>query len=155
MATIDIDPRTLDRAFGSFLAEASIDLTASVDAGLRALIDFYSNVRAAGCDPLEDQDMLLFQWGTYDWGEGKRFEIDLVRQVMLPDEEDDDAIWQLHLTYRYPAPVELAAFGSGDRWCQSPSEAADFLRFVLGTPAVARAISLGGSRPEITFECCG
>ena len=149
-----VDPRTLDQAFAAFLAEAGVDL-ASPEAGLRTLIDFYANVRADRCDPDADQDMLLFQWGTHNWGEGEHFEIDLVRQVMLPEEEDDEAIWQLHLTYRYPASAQLALLGSGDRWCPSPNEAADFARFVLNAPPVVRGIALGGARPEVTFECAG
>ena len=27
--------------------------------------------------------MLLYQWGTYDWGEGKYFQIDITRQFIL------------------------------------------------------------------------
>lgn len=97
---MNVDPRKLRKAFVTFLAGAGVDLATSPDAGLRALIDFYANVRADGCDPEADEDMLLFQWGTYDWGEGERFEIDLVRQVMV-----NEAIWQLHLTYPYPRRV--------------------------------------------------
>ena len=48
-----------------------------------------------------------FNGGTYDWGSGDHFELDLTRQVILPDEEDDDAIWQLHLTYRFSPSDEL------------------------------------------------
>src|SRR5690554_5476422 len=96
-SAMNVDPRKLRKAFVTFLAGAGVDLATSPDAGLRALIDFYANVRADGYDPGADEDMLLFQWGTYDWGEGERFEIDLVRQVMV-----NEAIWQLHLTYRYP-----------------------------------------------------
>ena len=98
-----VDPRSLDQTFAAFLREGGISLDTSPDIGLRALIDFYASIRADGCEPDADQDMLLFQWGTYDWGDGEHFEIDLVRQVIVPDEADDDAIWQLHLTYHLAA----------------------------------------------------
>ena len=155
MSAIDVDPRTLDHAFATYVVNVGVDLEGSLDAGLRALIDFYSNVRAGGCDPVADQDMLLFQWGTYDWGQGKHFEIDLVRQVIVPDEEDDEAIWQLHLTYRYPASAELALLGSGDRWCSSPDETASFAGFVLNAPPVVHAKTIDSARPAIVFECAG
>jgi hypothetical protein len=150
-----VNPRTLDQAFATFLSDAGGNLEASPDTGFRVLIDFYANVRADGCDLDADQDMLLFQWGTYDWGEGEHFEIDLVRQVMMPDEEDDDAIWQLHLTYRYRASAEFALLGSGNRWCPSPSEASHFAGFVLSSLPVGQGIAVGGARPMITFECAG
>lgn len=150
-----VDPRSLDQTFAAFLREGGISLDTSPDIGLRALIDFYANIRADGCEPDADQDMLLFQWGTYDWGDGEHFEIDLVRQVIVPDEEDDDAIWQLHLTYRYSASAERALLGSGNRWWSSPHETADFTRFVLSAPPVTQGIAVGGVRPAITFECAG
>jgi hypothetical protein len=51
-----------------------------------------------------DGDMLLFQWGTYDWGMGKSFEIDLTRQTI--DDLDDvdaqtDSMRQLHITLKF------------------------------------------------------
>lgn len=67
----------------------------------------------------EDGDMVLFQYGTHDWGSGEFFEVDLVRQLMPPcedDEEDDDVIFQLHCTFRYVPTEALRAFGSFTRW---------------------------------------
>jgi hypothetical protein len=154
MAATDMDPRSLDQAFKLFLADAGVDPDSSVEVGVRAMIEFYSVMRADGCDAGADQDMLLFQWGMYDWGDGERFEIDMVRQVMIPGEEDDDAIWQLHLTYRYPSSPELALLGSGDQWCPSP-EAINFANFVLNAPPISAGVALGRTRPEITFECAG
>jgi hypothetical protein len=155
MASRSVDPRILDQAFATFMSKAGVNPKTSLNDGLRALIDFYSNVRVEGCDPGADQDMLLFQWGTYDWGEGEHFELDLVRQIMIPDEEDDDAIWQLHLTYRYPASADLSLVGSGNRWCASLGEADDFVRFVFSAPPVVRVLTLPPARPEISYECAG
>ncbi len=56
------------------------------------MIQFYAHERADDCDVTRDHDMLLFQWGTYGWGQGEKFEIDVVHQVVLPDESDDDAL---------------------------------------------------------------
>ena len=113
-----MDPRTLEASFHEFARQAGIALDSSPPSvGIQAMLGFYQDRRVDGCDPTGDGDMLLFQWGTYDWGEGERFELDLTRQVILPDEEDDDAIWQLHLTYRFPTSPKLASLESGNRWC--------------------------------------
>ena len=45
----------------------------------------------------EGTDMLLFQYGVYDWGEGKNLEIDFVRQLI----KNDDFI-QIHITIKIP-----------------------------------------------------
>jgi hypothetical protein len=45
--------------------------------GVRLMLDFYRDVRAQGVDLDDDGDMLLFQWGTYDWdGAGRTFQCD-------------------------------------------------------------------------------
>jgi hypothetical protein len=36
--------------------------------------------------------MLLFQFGTYDWGFGENFKFDLTRQFIVADKQDDDAV---------------------------------------------------------------
>jgi len=100
------------------------------------MLDFYAQERADGCDAACDQDMLLFQWGTYDWGHGAHFELDVTRQVILPD-EIDDAIWQLHLTYRFDVSPLLTGLGSGNKWCASPSELAAFGRYIASLPVTA------------------
>jgi hypothetical protein len=43
--------------------------------GFEALFDFYRDIRPQGrvFEQHEDADMLLFQWGTYDWGTGEHF----------------------------------------------------------------------------------
>lgn len=59
--------------------------------GLTVMADFYGQVRVGGVNMGEDGDMLLFQWGTYSWGEERCFEVSVVRQLILPSLDDDDA----------------------------------------------------------------
>jgi len=71
-----------------------------------------------GIDPYGG-DMLLFQWGVYDWydGSGERFEIDFTRQFsILTPEGEYDHMEQLHCTFRYEPTEVLRAFGAGDEW---------------------------------------
>lgn len=82
---------------------------------------FYQAEKPAGCDG-PDGDMLLFQWGTYDWGTGRHFSLNITRQFIEDGLQDDDAISQLSLTFRFDPTVELEALGAGNRWCDGPSE---------------------------------
>ena len=151
-----MDPRALDAAFHEFARQAGIALDSSPPSvGIQTMLSFYQDRRVDGCDPTSDGDMLLFQWGTYDWGEGERFELDLTRQVILPDEEDDDAIWQLHLTYRFPTSPKLASLESGDRWCSAPEEISEFEEWVKGMPAYTETANQRASSVLVQYECAG
>jgi hypothetical protein len=89
----------------------------------------------------EDGDMLLFQWGVFDWGEGPRFEIDLTRQVIIPEDDDEEAdqeIQQLRCTFRYE-PEQFEDLLCGNRWCQTPEDLDAFRAFVHGSEALRRA----------------
>src|SRR5262245_37488233 len=85
--------------------------------GAEAMLAYYEEERADGCDLDEEGDMLLFQWGIRDWGDGPAFEVNLTRQLIVTD--DDDAPRQLSLTFRFEPAVGAAA-GEGSRWCESP-----------------------------------
>ena len=104
------------------LTAAGVNPASPSDADLgKALAVFrdFSTIPVEDVHKEEDGDMVLFQYGTYDWGSGEFFEMDLVRQLMPPgedDEEDDDVILQLHCTFRYVPTDSLRAFGSFTRW---------------------------------------
>lgn len=123
-------------------------------AGFQAMLEFYESVRAEDVDIDSDGDMLLFQWGTYDLGSGRRFQVDLTRQLMLDGGEDGD-IWQLHLTYSAPPTSDTAALGSGNTWCASPGELPAFRTHVLSHGAVAELTKRSDAAVELRFECAG
>lgn len=62
----------------------------------------------------EEADMLLFQYGTYDWqdGRGTLFNVNLTRQVEVPNEEE---YIQLGLTLFYD-PKEVGALEAWSSW---------------------------------------
>ena len=64
----------------------------------------------------------------------EQFELDLTRQFIEEDKEGDDAISQVHLTFRFPPSAELRAMGSGNRWCDTVDEVAAFKKFVFERP---------------------
>ena len=62
----------------------------------------------------EDADMLLFQYGVYDWGNGKNLEIDFVRQLV----KDEDII-QIHITLTIPFEEKFSTIESYEEWYNS------------------------------------
>jgi hypothetical protein len=96
-------------------------------------IDLYEKTRVEGTNVDQDGDMLLFQWGTFDWGDGKNFEVDLTRQITLdlPDPDDAaDSMQQLHLQLLYPCSASTENLGRGSKWCGSPGTLSEFKRFL-------------------------
>lgn len=122
----------------------------SVRDGVDAMLAFYWTTRADDCSVDNDGDMLLPQWGTYDRGKGRRFELDITRQFIRAGGEDE-AIWQLSLTFVFPPN----ALPSGNRWCRSPADVDDFAAFVRSHPAVAAASQAPPAKVELDFECAG
>src|SRR5688572_20396299 len=58
--------------FRAFLSRRGLAVaTLDVAGGSAAMLDFYQDHRPADCAQIPDGDMLLFQWGTYDWGQGE------------------------------------------------------------------------------------
>ncbi len=108
-------PRDSIHAFEEFAAARGTVLSAStVEAGLSLMFSFYEAVKPDGCDP-DDGDMLLFEWGTYDWGQGENFQVGITRQFVETDQEDDDAISQLSVTYRFEPTAERRGLGEPPR----------------------------------------
>jgi len=143
------------QAIGTMAGESGINLgRCTPDEGLRLMLDFYCGERAADCDVEAQGDMLLYQWGTYDWGRGAWFELDITRQFIRGDGEDEN-IWQLSLTFKYRPTGDLGRLGRGDRWCERPSSAADF-EAAVRTSAVFQALALvPAEATELDYECAG
>ena len=130
-------------------------LTASE--GVEAMLTFYASERCDGCELEEDGDMLLFQWGTYSWGDATHFELNITRQLMQGgdgggDEDDDEGILQLSLTFRFPPAAELQALGSGNEWCATPSGLTAFRAHIDACPAFERVGNLVPSEVVLNLD---
>jgi hypothetical protein len=122
--------------------------------GLERMLAFYGEVRADDVDLETDGDMLLFQWGTYDWGDGAMFEVDITRQFIRGAGEDDD-LWQLHLNYRFAPSETLRTTGKGDHWCARPSDIASFTQFVMAHPAIISVGERNDGQVRVDYESAG
>jgi hypothetical protein len=121
------------RVFLSRIKNAGRSLrTLTPSDAIELMTSFYREERAEGCVISSGGDMLLSQWGTYDWGEGESFEFNITRQLIAGDSEDED-IFQLSLTFRFRPTAALRQLGSGDRWCLSLDELERFREFVYSS----------------------
>ena len=105
---------------------------------LELVVSLYEKYRIEGTEIEEDGDMLLFQWGTYDWGKGNFFEVDLTRQTTLALDDPDDAsesMRQLSTTLLFTPTSETQEIGEGNQWCSSPGSIAQFLEFIKSSAA--------------------
>lgn len=135
LAVDHMTPSTSVNTFEEFVESRGGSFPAlTVRSGVAEMLTFFESVFPTGCTG-ENGDMLLFQWGTYNWGDGTQFEINITRQFIESAAEDDDAISQLQLTFKFPPGKDSAEFGSGNRWCNSQSEIDPFRDFIFSNRA--------------------
>lgn len=119
---------------------------------------FYQEVRADDCGTNIERDMLLFQWGTYDWwgGDGEFFEYEAVRQMIPepqePNEAPDSFIWQLAISLKFLPSDKLRQVGGGSRWCVGLDQLDDFMAFIRGCEATVQVAGLAPRTVQLRFE---
>lgn len=113
------------------------------------MLDFYRDERVTDCRIEDDGDMLLYQWGTYDWGQGRWFDLNITRQF-IPTDDEDEGVFQLSVSAKYSPSAELDSLASGNQWCGSPDELSQFEDF-LGRSAAMKNLS-GRSCDKLEIE---
>ena len=129
--------REAEKEFRAYLLERGVSLgLLDAPAGLSAMLSFYRDVRADGLLFECDEDMLLFQWGCHERQAGLAFVLDMTRQLIF-DEPEEDSIWQLHLSFHFDPIDELRNLGSHSRWCESLDALPAFEDWLNDHPAVS------------------
>lgn len=101
----------------------------------------FASEPADDISPLPDSDGILAQYGTYDWGDGEQFELDMTRQFGFDDEHGQYShMTQLRCTLLYEPTDQLRALGAGDLWSFG-LEHDDFFRQALALPGFSRLAS--------------
>ncbi len=116
----------------------------TVEKGVQAMIEYYTEERTDGCEFDSDGDMLLVEWGTYDWGKGESFEVSIVRQLIETDEEESEPR-QLNLRFTFPPKVGKSAKQGSSQWCESLEGIEDFREFVFNSVVLKK---VGDENPE-------
>lgn len=147
-----VDPEDLETGFEHFAAVNGVDPDEDPHAKVfDTMLGYYAAVRVNGCDPGDDEDMLLVDWGSYDWGDGRAYEVDLSRQVILPG-RNDEAVVQLHIVYRFPNIGDIAKVAAGNDWWGTPASVDEFAEALKSNPALALAADAESLSVEIYLE---
>ena len=120
--------------------------------GVRLMIDFYQQFRFDNCSVDDNGDMLLYQWGTYDWGPGSLFQFDVTRQFIESGFEGDDGMSQLSLCFYFYPSEEFEELKSGNRWCESPRDLASFESFIKESPAYNKVANKKPVKIEVSYS---
>ena len=101
------------------LKEAGVDPSRPRPLETWTVFKAFAALPVEGTGPDPDDDLLLFQWGTFDWGDrrGEHFEVDFLRQFSVYSRGNAyDHMEQLHCTFSFEPSDGLRSLGSGDRW---------------------------------------
>ncbi len=149
-------PEDAEHQFEQFLEESNLAADALTPrSGLAAMLDFYVRERADGCSLAEDGDMLLFQWGTYDWGDGLRFEVGITRQLSWPERRrrrGELELWQLALTFRFPPIPRRRRSAAAIAGATRPTSLAAFKSWIEATPVFAAFADRRGAEVSLTYD---
>src|ERR1051325_472686 len=150
-----MSPEQALSTFETYLSQRSLRRTTlAPDVGIEAMLAFYRTERADGCLLERDDDMLLYQWGAYDWGKGESFELDVTRQLIVGSGEDND-IWQLSLTFKFPVTAKLRAIRAGNKGCANLEELAAFEKFIYSSESYQAVSAIAPQIVELDYGCAG
>lgn len=127
---------------------------ASVRSSFEHFLNLYGCSRIANTALENDGDMLIYQWGTYDWGFGAHFELSITRQTTLNLEDPDqaaDSMRQLSLTFKYSPCAESSLLGAGNKWCGTPASLEEFRQFVTQSAAYLWAAANPPQKVEVSL----
>jgi hypothetical protein len=149
-------PEAAATEFEKFLAQRALDRTRlTAEQGVPAMLAFYSDERADGCRFDRDADMLLYEWGTYDWGSGEFFELSITRQLIHDSSGEDEDIWQLGLTFKFSPTHPLRTLGRGHRWCHDLGELEEFEGFLRASAPFQVVAAVVPTTVKLRYECAG
>jgi hypothetical protein len=151
-----MQPENAATEFVEFMVHRGLDRAGlTAEQGVPAMLAFYSDERVEGCRFESDADMLLYEWGTYDWGQGESFELSITRQLIHDGTSEDEDIWQLRLIFKFSPTYPLRALGRGDRWCHDLGELEDFDRFIRASEAFQVLAAATPAALDLRYECAG
>ncbi len=128
--------------------------TLSLHDGVDLMLDFYQKEHVVGCAIDQDGDMLLYQWGTYNWGKGEVFEFNITRQLIVEEDEDEN-IWQLSLIFEFKLAEALQHIGQGNHWYHDLDQVETFRRAITESVAFLQLAHAVPIKARLSFEIAG
>jgi hypothetical protein len=124
----------------------------TIERGFDLVVTCYREVRIGAALPGDDseEDMLLFQYGTNSWadGRGDYFGLDITRQLLV-EEDEEQLVYQLSLEYEFD-PLPFAACKPYNSWSTTMPALGDWVRrqkatvgYLLAQSVVFRDLKIG------------
>lgn len=114
-------------------------------------IDYYQDVKFDAFNEEDDGDMLLFQYGTYNFQEERYFQINFTRQFYEVYEDDSHQICQLGVTFFY-CPKNFYDIISFNKWSANFSNLTDFHNVIIDSDGFKKALNEILLKKEIAVE---
>ena len=129
-------PASSATAYRAWLADRKVGpATLTIPRLVDETLKFYETARCSGLASGSRADMLLYQWGVYDWGHGEHFEFDITRQFIERGKVDDEGISQLRVTAYFAVTDDLRSIKPGNRWCEGVADVKGLSEFIEASPA--------------------
>ena len=140
-------------SFGRYLRGKGVTMNSlSLSSFPGLFVGYYLDVQFDNLDLENDGDLLLYQYGTYDWGSDMFFTIDFVRQFcVMPDGELDPDIFQQHITF-YFDPHAFENIQSFNVWSSKCSDVTEFELIIVTSTGFSAAASTESLKQEMFFE---
>ncbi len=115
-------------------------------------LNLFESLKVKGVSSVEekDNDMLLFQYGTYDWGDenGEHFSFEIARQFILDKNQE---FYQLRFTLIFD-PKDFKDCDSYERWSSDFTDLDEWVTNIKSTQGYEMAKSLGFRSYEILLD---
>lgn len=115
-------------------------------------LNLFENVKAKGLSSVEekDTDMLLFQYGTYDWGDenGEYFSFEIARQFILAKNHE---FYQLRFNLIF-GPKDFKDCDSYERWSRDFTDLHEWVTNIKSTQGYEIAKSIHFRSYEILLD---
>jgi len=125
----------------------------TVDEFINIALTLFKDIKIEGIDSSEsDNDMLLYQYGVYDWGDenGKHFSFDITRQVCVPQEDEP---YQLSFTLIFE-PSAFFEIEPYNCWSDEFDDGEAFAMHIKSTSGYQMATKITARKVELRFDQC-
>ncbi|MCL2695811.1 MAG: hypothetical protein FWE69_05750 [Clostridiales bacterium] len=125
----------------------------SADELIAFAVTLFNEIKTEGfSDESSNEDMLLFQYGVYDWGDenGKHFSFDITRQIFDPEEDEP---YQLKCTLIFE-PTAFMKIESYNDWSDLYDCVEGFVDHIKSTAGYEAASKMKAKKAELLFEQC-
>lgn len=139
----------LENSFLEFLQGKGLDIQGlSLKIFPNLFIEYVEKVKFSGFNEENNSDMLLFQYGNYDWGNGKYFEVNFTRQLYEIFADGSHQILQLGITFYYDSET-FSNVKSFNKWSWETESLEFFLQTIFDSDGFQNAHLQNSIKKEI------